>query len=172
MHRKIDTRLREIRRQLDLRRTGERGVMVSPSVEFAVRVSPASLDRAMSILEKLSERVLALGGDFTGGDSWRKDRLCFKWEHYEFAFKLEESSSRQPIPPGQRRPGSLVRYQGDDWQLLPTGKLALEGRGPGYEAITLRDGKVPIEDRIEEVVLRMYEVVAAQREVDRIKARR
>jgi hypothetical protein len=170
VRRTVEARLATIRRAVDRRRIDDRGVIVTPSVDFAIRVSPAMFDRAINIMMGLSERVLKLGGAFSSGDKWRKDRLCLQWEGYEFAFKIEESSSRQPIPAGKRVPKTYSRYRGDDWYLAPTGKLALEGRGPGYEVLSLRDGKEMIEERLEELLERMYQVVVGQREVDRIKA--
>lgn len=170
LRRTIDARMTILRRAVDRRRTDDRGVIVTPSVDFAVRVSPAAFDRSISILAALSERLLSLGALFSTGDNWRKDSLCFRWEGYDFAFKLEETSSRQPIPAGKRVPRTYSRYRGDDWYFAPTGKLTLEGRGPGYELLALRDGKELIEERLDDLVLRMYEVIAGQREVDRIKA--
>lgn len=99
-----------------------------------------------------------------------RSALCFRLEEYDFAFKIEESTSREPIPDGKRLPRTYGRSRGDDWYLAPTGKLTREGRGPGYEPLSLRDGKEPIDGRLEELVIRMYEVIAGQREADRIKA--
>jgi hypothetical protein len=94
------------------------------------------------------------------------------WQGYDFAFKVEEASSREVVTvrPGKRDRLRLSHYRGQDWHLVPTGKLTLEGRGPGYESLVVRDGKTLIEERIDELAMRMYEVIAAQREEDRVKA--
>ncbi len=172
--RAIDAELRRLRGRLKPKHLDERGMIRPPERYFPIRVSPTSLKRATAMLRALFVKLVAHGAILESpASSEANDRLCVRWEGYGFGFRIEESSRRVEVPPEKRpRPLDGYAFPGDAWRLVPTGTLTLSMSGPGYETWSLRDGRRVVEERLDELIERIYVEAATQREEDRLKAER
>jgi len=168
----IDQLLKQLRGQLDARKVDERGMVRSPHVSFPIRVSPASLDRAIHILREVLHRAVVHGAVLKPLDT--SDRyhsgLRFELDGFSFSLQVEEYSTRVAVPP-EKRPKRYGGYTlaSDAWALRPDGKLTLRYSGPGYGSDSLRDGRRKIEERLEEVLENAFSRVVAEKERKRIE---
>ena len=169
----IDALLKSVRSKLDARRLDERGMVRSPDVYFPIRVSPSLLTRAVELLRTLLARALSCGASLCLVDPSGSHRLTLNVGGHQFSLQVEESSVRVEIPPGRR----LKRLGGysspsDAWRLQAAGKLTLRWSGAGYGRAAISDGRARIEDQLDEVIIRMFEQVAAEEEEARISDER
>jgi len=171
----IEQLLKQLRGQLDARKVDERGMVQSPHVSFPIRVSPASLDRAIHILREVLLKTVAHGAALKPLDTSDKyhSGLRFDMDGFSFSLQIEEYSTRVVVPP-EKRPKHYGGYTvaSDAWALRPDGKLTLKYSGPGYGNDTLRDGRRKIEERLDEVIEKIFSKVVAEKERKRIEEER
>jgi hypothetical protein len=157
-----------VQSKLDRRKLDERGMVRSPGREFPIRVAPASFARATSILTELFEQAFSRGAaapEFSESD---RRTLSFNLDGFRFTTQIEESSKRLDVTP-DRRPRQSDYLYVNQWRLMPTGILTLKMWGSMYQTRSLRDGRVPIEQRLHEILEWVYESVAVAKEEARVK---
>ena len=160
--------LKSITSQLNKKKLDERGIIIKPVDNFPIRTSPAMLDNAVNTLENLLKRLVAIGASLPKtikNDS--KLILMTQWKNYEFSFRVEEFTNRFEVPVSER-PKRSYDYYRDKWKYIPTGKLTLEVNGPGYGTITMRDGRKTINERMDELIKRMFVQAYEQNITDRL----
>lgn len=148
----------------------ERGIIIVPDTNFPIRVSPALYGRTESVLKLFLNKLLGLEASVLSyRGSGYKEQMGVNWLGYNFSFHFEENSKRLLVPE-DKRPKRGYDYPSDAWKLKPTGLLSLKVWGPGHGTISLRDGKRLIEDRLDEVIKKMFIQARKKQEKDRIEA--
>jgi hypothetical protein len=169
--REIDGVLKLVRKPMHLRSTDERGILKVPAIEHPIRVAPTNFARAYAILKELLVRLAGLGA---AGLQYDEDstyeKLSIEWNGYRFSLRIEEHSIRVEKKHKRKTTDELLwlsRY--DKWDFIPTGKLVLDIFSRGIGHVTTRDGKVNIEDRMDQLLIRLFLASEEQAERDRLE---
>jgi len=160
--------LKSITSQLNKKKLDERGIIRKPIDNFPIRTSPAMLENAVNTLENLFKRLVTMGASLP--KTVKSDSrliLMTQWKDYEFSFRVEEFTNRFEVPISERPKQSYTLY-GDQWKYVPTGKLTIEVNGPGYGSMTMRDGRKTINERMDELIKRMFTQAYEQNITDRL----
>lgn len=139
----------------------ERGVLYAwPVTHLAVHVSNSALDRGLRIMDALIKALEARGW---GVEVARGDQPATRVRIGEdfVKFRLDEKARRIEHPPDSKKSWPYQRFAFE-----PTGRLTLridEYLGPGAQ-VTWSDGRTPLEERLNEVIVGLAAAAEVLRE--------
>jgi hypothetical protein len=170
--RQVRRHIKHLAASLNLRKVDERGIMLVPDKYYPIRVSSMLFERAVNVLTTLLSDVVSLGATMRSNNASKgNERLEVDWMAYRFSFRVEEHTKRVDVPKKERpkRYGGY-EYPSDAWRLIPTGLLTVYISGPFHLSLTIRDGKNKVEERISEILKKMFISIKQQQEQERIES--